>query len=476
MIRSGPAFDVRKRRVHNPTITLGFPMLGQSYRVRLLLVGAIVSCADANFRPVAAQLTVRETSLGVRPDGMVPRTIEISATMRLGYVVETPAGDAVVVDGVRGPLYSDINIYGAPSIALELRRYFAPGRRLYLTFSPDGRRFVSAAKQDDRALVTVDGIADSLFDAVYWDETPFSPDSRHVAYVATREGRYVVVRDGVVGPAYDAIRTLAFTTDSRHVSYVAQRDGREYVVMDGKELGAAERILGAPTFSVAFNRLAYRVKKGDSSLVVVDGIPGKAYRTIGERLQFTRDGQVVYSARDSLHYVVIGAVEGRGYAFIDEASVAISENGEDVSFTAFVNNAPLRIIGRRESTRFGWSTSPYVPTPVAPAYGNAVASPDGKRVASFVQRGVNWFIAFDGVVGPAADDLRYVTFSRDSRHVAYAAKRGDRWRIVVDSSESPAYDEIIGFPTPDHVRADSLVVVVRRGAEDLRVSTPWPRS
>ena len=100
--------------------------------------------------------------------------------------------------------------------------------------------------------------------------------------------------------------------------------------MDEKEVGSGERILGAPAFSVAGNRLAYTVKRGDSMLVVVDGNPGKSYAAVGDWLQFTRDGRVVYLARDSLYYVV-GGVEGRGYPFIAEASVRLSENGEHQS-------------------------------------------------------------------------------------------------------------------------------------------------
>ena len=50
---------------------------------------AIASCAAAGFSPAAAQLAVRETSLGVRHEGMVPHTLEVSAAMRLRLTAGT---------------------------------------------------------------------------------------------------------------------------------------------------------------------------------------------------------------------------------------------------------------------------------------------------------------------------------------------------------------------------------------------------
>ena len=342
--------------------------------VRLLLAGAIVSAAAARFRPAEAQLMVRETSLGIRPDGMLPQTIEVSAAMRLGYVVETSGGDAVVVDGVRGRLYSDINTRGASYIAPALRRYFPAGRRPYLTFSPDGMRFASAAKQGDRALVVVDGAPGPLFDAVHWDSTPFSPDSRYVAYVATREGRYVVVRDGVVGRAYDAIRSLEFTPDSKHLIYVAQRDGREYLVIDGKEGEGAERIPGKPMVSVVRN----------GPLYIVPGTPRESFITTAGRV-------VTVEQRGAMWDVFIDGVPSGLQSDPNPYAVA-SPDGRRIACAV-----------RRGGTWFvaveGAAGRTY------DEVGNVTFSPDNRHLAYTAKRGDKWTIVVDGAESPPYDEI-----------------------------------------------------------------------
>jgi hypothetical protein len=332
---------------------------------------------------------------------MLAHTIEVSASIRLGYVVETPAGDAVVVDGVRGPLYPDIDT--------SSRTYFERPRRPYIRFSPDGERFAYVAKQGDGARVVVDGTAGLLFDAVHWDSTPFSPDSRHVAYLAAQEGSYVAVRDGVVGRKYDAIRSLEFSPDSKHLIYVAQRDGLEYVAIDGKEGKATARTPAKPMVSVVLhNGLRY----------AVPGKPGQGFITTAGRV------------------------------------VTLVQQGDtwDVS----IDGVPCGLPGY--------------------PYSYAVASPNGRRIACVVGRGRKWFVGVDGVADPGYDEVEHVTFSPDDRHLAYTAKRGEKWIIVVDGKESPTYDEIVGIPATDHLSRDSLIVLVRRGTEDLRVTIAWPQA
>lgn len=367
--------------------------------VSLLLGAGVVGSVPLPLRMAAAQLVVRETSLGVRPSEMLARTIEVSASMRLGYVVETPAGDAVVVDGVQGALYPDIDT--------SYRSHFEMLRRPYIRFSPDGERFAYIAKQADGARVVVDGMAGLLFDAVHWDSTPFSPDSRHVAYLAVREGSYVAVRDGVVGRSYDAIRSLEFSLDSKHLTYVAQRDGLEYAVIDGTEEKAIARAPAKQTVSVILHN-------GLRSIV-----PGKPDQGL-----ITTAGRVV----------------------------TLVQRGD--TWDLAIDGVPCGLPGN--------------------PYPEAIASPDGRRIACAVGRGRKWFVGVDGVAGSGYDDVTNITFSPDNRHLAYTGKRGDTWVIVVDGMESPAYDEIVGFPATDHLGRDSLVVLVRRGTEDLRVTTSWP--
>jgi len=336
--------------------------------VRLLRGAAVVASALAPLWPAAAQLAVRETSLGVRPSEVVPHTVQVSASMRLGYVVATPAGDAVVVDGVRGPLY--------PYIDTEIRwSYVERALRRSISFSPDGKRFAYMAKQSDGARVVVDGTAGPLFDAVYWESIPFSPDGRHVAYLAAREGSYVAVRDGVVGRKYDAIRSLEFSADSKHVTYVAQRDGLEYVVVDGKEGKAAPRAPAKPMVSVVLhNGLPY----------AVPGKPGQGFITTAGRV-------VTLERRGDMWDVSIDGVPcglpGSAYPY-----AVASPNGRRIAC----------VVGRAG----GWFVG--VDGVAGPAYkdiANVTFSPDDRHLAYTAKRGDKWMIVVDGKESPAYDEI-----------------------------------------------------------------------
>jgi len=298
---------------------------------------------------------------------MVANTIEISASMRLGYVVETPAGDAVVVDGVRGQLYPDIDTRTRWSS-------FERARRPYIRFSPEGQRFAYVAKQGDGARVVVDGAAGLLFDAVHWDSSPFSPDGRHVAYLAAREGSYVAVRDGVVGRSYDAIRSLEFSPDSKHVTYVAQRDGLEYVVIDGKEGEGAARAPAKPMVSVVRNARPY----------AVPGKPGQGFITTAGRV-------VTLVQRGQMWDVAIDGVPCGLRSYPYPYAVA-SPNGRRIAC----------VVGRGGKWFVG------VDGAAGPGYGeveHVTFSPDNRHLAYTAKRGDKWTIVVDGKESPAYDEI-----------------------------------------------------------------------
>lgn len=335
--------------------------------VRLILVTAILASALVPLRPAAAQFVLRETSLGVRPSEMVPNTIEVSASMRLGYVVQTPTGYAVVVDGVRGELYSFIDTRTRWSS-------FERARRPHIRFSPDGKRFAYVAKQGDSARVVVDGTAGLLFDAVHWDSTPFSPDGRHVAYLAARGGSYVVVRDGVVGRKYDAIRSLEFSPDSKHVAYVAQRDGLEYVVIDGEEGNAAVRAPAKPTVSVVQRAIPY----------AVPGRPGERFiTTAGRVVTPVQRGEMWDMSIDGVPCGFPG--DPHPYAFASPDGMRIA------------------CVVRRGRTWFVGVGG--VGGPRYDEIGTVVFSPDNRHLAYTAKRGDKWTIVADGKESPAYDEI-----------------------------------------------------------------------
>ncbi len=354
-------------------------------RARLAFGLAISLHAITNVGPLAAQLRVREASLGIRPEGMVERTIEIRSAMRFGYVLATRAGFALVVDSVMGPRYSQVDTM-----------WHDGGRRPYITFSPDGKRFAYlATRSDGKFVVNVDGIEGAPFDSVgccLSGDVLFSPDSRHVAYIVKRAGKAIVIRDGVSGRAYDAVTQLFYSANSRQLIYTARRNGREYVVIDGNEVAEGEQIL-SPVYSDSTGRLAYTSKKDNTWAVVVDGVAGNPFRRIEVSPFFSRNGRrFVYAARDSLSYVVVDGVQSRGYEHILLGILGLSENGAHVAFLV------------EDRGKQFWV---------------------GRHVAHSAMRRDRWFVVVDGKESPAYDEV--VVFASDltsNESFSVLARRG----------------------------------------------------
>ena len=490
---------------------------------------AIISARGA--RPLAAQLDVRETLIGIRPAGVRTYSViaSVSAAMRFAYLVSSSAGTAVVVDGVRGPFYEEI-----------LPSYMLSGEgvpRSYLVFSKNGERLGYLAKQGDRAFAVVDGIPGPPFDTVYWNSEyrgPFSPDSRHVVYLAKRAGKTMAVLDGIVGAAYDAVDDVAFSDDSRHLTYRAKRDGRWYLVIDRNEHPPSDslaqrdsarsalsvrrgdrrdsvfanarrrgydRILDATTgFSDDGSHVAFVAEERGKLFWVVDGIEQTHYDSLLLKAPFVRrdfgiavlpNARVVYGARDGNdEFVVVGGREGRHYdriysmyvspsgrlAYVARRGIQQYVVADTVAFPFDEINDELwlpdriAIPARRDSS---WYL--LIDGILSPPYDSRVVivrRADG-RFAYVGSRGGKQFLVVDGVEARAYDEVSAPSFYHGGRHVVYPAMRRGKWVIVVDGQESPEYDEIVGLPSIEP-GPDAFTALARRGTEDLRLTIRWP--
>lgn len=394
--------------------------------------------------PVSAQQPVRlsanETSLGARAAEVVQHTLVMSAALRLAYVVKTASGEAVVLDGVRRRTYTAI-----PRVRLTEAGGTPP-----IKFSPDGRRTAYVALKNAHHVVVVDGIEGPAFDRIAIGAPVFSPDSRRVAYFAERAGKSILVIDGVEGPAYDDMNQQfpEFTSDSKRVVYSATRARQSYAVVDRDAVDSAEFVMD-PVLSDSGGRRAYIVKQKDVWSVIVDGIEGKPYRSIGNNLVFSRDGRrFLYQADDSLSYVVVDDVQGPGFGSIKENSYAFSPDGAHVAFVALQESGLMSwVLDGVNGTAYDWVST-------EPAF-----SPDGRRLTYVAERDRKRFVVIGGREGEPFDDVsEFPRFSADGR-VLYVAKRSGRVFVGVDANTS-GFDEVAqSFITA----GGRLVVVARRG-------------
>lgn len=168
-------------------------------------------------------------------------------------------------------------------------------------------------------------------------------------------------------------------------------------------------------FSSDWRHAAWVVKHGEKEAVVVDGVKGKEYDSIGK-------GSLIFSP-DSKH----------------------------VAYEARRNGKCVVVLDGVESKEYDNIFTP-------------IFSPDGNRVLYMAKRGEKRLIIVDGVEGREYDNIWLYNpiFIPDSERVAYVAMRGEKCVVVVDGAESKEYDEFLGV-VPDSLR--ELHGLARRDGE-----------
>jgi hypothetical protein len=103
--------------------------------------------------------------------------------------------------------------------------------------SPDRSRIAYICEDEDKAFVVVDGVEGKKYDEIDKSivKVVFSPDSSRVAYSAREGDRWVTVVDGVESEKYDRTCFVTFSPDSQRVTYVATEGNKQFIVVDGVE-------------------------------------------------------------------------------------------------------------------------------------------------------------------------------------------------------------------------------------------------
>jgi hypothetical protein len=211
---------------------------------------------------------------------------------QLAYVAKKDSGECVVVNGVPGTVFDEINSFK-------------------IKFSPNSKRVAYLNQKDKKWQVVVDGIAGPEFDEIKDDSLQFGSDSSHMAYVGKEANGWVVIVDGKPGPVFDQIakNTPVFSADGQHIAYVGIKGAKSQVFLDGSlspecdEVSASGSLFG-PSLGVlvknlgtgAFNpglfqtgglvfspsggHLAYSARNGSHIQMVIDGNAGPAFEGI----------------------------------------------------------------------------------------------------------------------------------------------------------------------------------------------------
>lgn len=412
------------------------------------------------------RLLTKEVSLGKLPPNAVKYSMVISPDGKhIAYVTKQDNGKRVVVDGVEGKLYPDIQ---------EVRLSEA-GRPAEIRFSPDSERVAYVASRDNRCFVVVGAVEGKSYEFIKVGGIIFSDDSKRIAYVARVEEKEIVVVDGVEGKPFDYISDLSslFSSDGKSVRYIGVRrsgpEQRNALVVNGAEV-MEEEYINSSYPKEPGNPPAYVIKRGEKWHVMLNGKLGPPYDQIGNNIIFSRDKKhmLFRGSRGRYDFIVLDGVEGKERGSIIENSYAFGPDGKP-AYVMLDGRGRWVIIGDIENGPYDY------------VLGEMEFSEDGKRSAFVAERDRQRFVVIDGVEGPKFDDITLdIRFSADAKRYSYAGKRGGKQYAVIDGVAT-AYDEISSLvfsPDGKHLsvcarRGENrltLVDGVEQGTSDIRIS------
>jgi hypothetical protein len=449
--------------------------------MRHRLLGALSLAALATALAAEAQQTgiarttakfervVSETLVARLPTGTLARRVFASPDARhVAYVAAVPGGYRMYLDGKEGPgPYTGVSdpTFSPNSVRLAYAAVIGDRSTLVMDgvegpwydgissfkFSPDSARTACAARTRMLApvwlkwQVVIDNNASPAFETFTDPVITFSPDSTRIAYhYSVTRGRDVTVLDGQrLLPDYDAVGVI-FIPSSQELAYEVRKGTDSFVLVNGRVVAGPHRRIEYVSFSSDGRRMAYTVFEvgcgGGCASVVVDGTVGPRYWAVGAPVVFSPDGRRWgYTARRSLEDAGIVVVDGREYA--EATGLIFSPDSRRIA-TFRVSSSLLSgmsyrvIVDGQEGGRYDYIQG-------------FTFSPDSLHFAYAARRGKNSLVVIDGRDGKEHRQPEYSStellpsFSPDSHHVVYMAPIGSLHTVMVDDIEGGLYDEVL---------------------------------
>lgn len=355
-------------------------------------------------------------------------------------------------------------------------------------FSPDGERL---------AFVEVREVADSAVELrIVLDKTPgawfrgmrnargamqFSPDSRRFAYYRIDgEGHSQWIVDGVAQRLANEVRSIGiaqlrgigvledpliarFSPDSQRFVYFADVLEKGVAILEDDVPGPLFKAVGMPVFSADSRHLAYVGQTYSKRLtLVVDGRPGPEWPGAWA-------GTPVFSA-DGRHVAVVIHREAGNilrkrhyYALAVDGHIVTELEGDDASFAPVFSPDGTRVawwVQRGEVPQMLVNETPYAEESIA--WGDPMFTSTEHLVYAAVVGEGSGSILVDGRPGPIADVFidRQSTIhvfddprtgkttpsfavSPDGEHVIWAGLFGAEHRPIIDNLVGPGFDRII---------------------------------
>lgn len=393
------------------------------------------------------------------------RDMRLSEDMRhLAWVDGEPGQQRVVLNGVAGKPYTDVPGYSlrfsdqGESFCFEARLgdYEIPvcngvdgpifERIEGLTMTRDGRHVLVAGRVSQ-------GVNRVYLDGVMIRETEFdlrkpvlAPDGT-AAWVESRPGESGKVEQvrtsaGYEGPDYASIiETPRFTDQPVELYYIAEKSGdQRYLIRGGEELksglGTGYEFAVTPDSA----NYAYVTSCGENvECMVHNGKIGPEFSRIWNVAKFSADGsRHAYEAKrgeDSV-LVVDGAEVAHDYGPLKGVwGITFSPDGQHwaAGFRLSDTEYALVVDGKEMARRTGKPRK-------------IVFSPDGSRVAWLEDKDKSWAVILDGEAGPdvwRVFDEEPPSFSPDGRHLVYFYRdNDDKMHVAVFGGQDRVHELI----------------------------------
>lgn len=287
-----------------------------------------------------------------------------------------------------------------------------------LTWSPDGGRlaFIAGEPAKFERFVMVDAKRGPTFIDVRG--LRFSPDSAHLAYVATdKEGDRVVV-DGRAGALHARCQPVAFSGDSQSVITRVGIDQGWAVAVNDRP-GTIYDEVGPPVFSRDAKTVAYGARRGERSVVVVNGAESESC--------------------DYVYRIAVGEKAGVAYALLQGKNCVLVHSG-------------------RQVYRAG------------PRPNHLAISADGSSIVYSESHDGKVRIVADGEPGETFTSIDQLTFAPDGKTPVYLAQQGEETFVVVGQKCHGPMGVLAGPVFND--AGDQAAVVARIGREIWRKILP----
>jgi Tol biopolymer transport system component len=239
--------------------------------------------------------------------------------------------------------------------------------------------------------------------------------------------------------------------DCSRVAFPAPRDDDQCMVVDGVK-GTAYYSVGNPFIS-STGLVAYLAERDQKTFIVINGKEWGPYDALAEDSPpvFSPDGKrIAFSVRRGEQWLVVtDGASGKGYESILDWKIRFSPDSKHVAYLAMRGPKQIFVVDGVERGEDN-QTDQY-------DAGDIIFSPDGNRVAWPVGARGNQAVVVDGVEGRRYLSVGDITFSDDSRHVAYLAGANTGAdvvaHLVIDGREAATSPHIESFAlSPDGKR------------------------